>query len=72
MPDKKLCPVCASGFLTECCDKTEQTYRGITRQLDSYYSVCDHCESEMADEKQVKRNKEIMIAFKDEVESACT
>lgn len=63
-----LCRICGEGHLTVQVEKNPVEYKGVSEELDSYYSVCDACGSEQADAAQTRVNKRLMIAFKKQVD----
>lgn len=62
------CRICGEGHLTVQVEKNPVEYKGVSEELDSYYSVCDACGSEQADVAQTRLNKRLMIAFKKRVD----
>jgi len=64
----KPCPICGAGNLCSKIGKNSVEYRGQTRELDIYFSLCDGCGSEQADATQIRNNKRLMVAFKKQVD----
>ena len=63
-----ICPVCEEGELTPYEDLETVEYLGVTGQILSQWSECDHCGSEIATAKQSRFNKETMLEFRKKVE----
>ena len=68
MTNQSMCPVCEQGSLQFLVEKREVCYGGQKGMIDSLFSVCDSCGSELADADQVRQNKRAMIAFKKQVD----
>jgi len=47
-------------------------YHGVSRAIESHYSVCDCCGSEQAGPAELRANKRTMVAFKKEVDGLLT
>lgn len=63
-----LCGVCEEGSLTVYSEKNEVEYKGRKANIDSYYSVCDNCGSELTDRELSIINKYLMIDFMESVD----
>lgn len=50
LTDKK-CPVCGDGLLMDIVEGTDDC-------LETFYSLCDSCGTEIADAEQMRKNKE--------------
>lgn len=62
MTDK--CPICLEGNLVQKNYTGTLSHKGITAHISSFeHSVCDCCESELANHLQTKNNKLIAIEF---------
>ena len=68
MTKEKGCPVCGEGRLTRRVQMTAIIYRGVTKQVEDHFSVCDACGLEQADAKALKQNKRAVIKAKKEVD----
>jgi HTH-type transcriptional regulator/antitoxin MqsA len=64
----KPCPICGEGSLHLEQLEDETTYKGTTKDIPLYISVCDVCEVEQAGAEEMKLNKRAMIAFKKQVD----
>lgn len=72
MSHNNSCPLCEKGRLQTHQEKTAVEYHGHSAELNSLYSVCDACGSEMATPAQTRANKRSMIAFKKRVDGLLT
>lgn len=63
----KPCLICGEGHLSQTIDRNPVSYKGVSRELALYGSVCDTCGSEQADAQDTRLNKRAMLAFKKEV-----
>lgn len=68
MNTTKACPVCEEGVLQSLIGKNTVEYRGQQAEIDSLYSTCDACCSDIATPEQTHANKRLMIAFKKRVD----
>lgn len=60
----KTCPICMSGNLEERSFSSRLINKGIEVNITSFlHSVCNVCEAEVADDKQLKHNKLLAIEF---------
>lgn len=64
------CPVCGEGILYEQEEDNTILYKGRELYVTCYYSICDVCGAELANEEQMRKNKEIIIAAKREVDDS--
>ena len=62
-----LCPICNEFVMTERMDLNTVTYRGRHTNIHMEYSNCPQC-GDQGNTEQMKRNKERMDKFKDEVD----
>lgn len=72
MSKSDVCPICGEGSLTPHVERITAEHRGVSREIESHYSVCDHCGSEQAGPRELRANKRAMIAFKKEVDGLLT
>ncbi|AVR04788.1 type II toxin-antitoxin system MqsA family antitoxin [Pluralibacter gergoviae] len=68
MKEQMECPVCGEGHLTRRVQMSPIIYRGVTKQVEDHFSVCDACGLEQADAKALKQNKRAVIKAKKEVD----
>lgn len=67
-----LCPACGQGQLTAYAEKREVVHAGHAGCVESRYSVCDTCGSELTDAAQARANKRAMTAFRKRAEGLMT
>ena len=65
----ELCPICGDGYLSERVGENRVVYKGETRKIPLYFSVCGSCGMEQGNADQTLRNKTEMLQFKKEVDS---
>lgn len=63
-----LCPACGEGHLSSHVEYEPVEYNGQQKELPLYYSVCDHCGSELSGAAEGKLNARAMTAFKKSVD----
>ena len=63
------CPVCGIGCLTPQVSSNPITLNGTTYDLPCYYSICNRCESEVADADDVNENAKLMKELRQKVEN---
>ncbi|HHR5847313.1 TPA: type II toxin-antitoxin system MqsA family antitoxin [Providencia alcalifaciens] len=68
----KICPVCNEGHLHSKSESVEFEYKSVKKNLNTKYSICDECESEIASEEDAKFNKRAVTAFHKEVDGLLT
>lgn len=64
----KPCLICGEGHLSQTIGSNPVSYKGVSRELPLYGSVCDTCGSEQANVQDIRLNKRAMQAFKKEVD----
>lgn len=64
----ELCPACGEGHLSSNVEYESVDYNGRQKDLPLYFSVCDHCGSELTGAAESKLNARAMTAFKKEVD----
>ena len=64
----EVCPICEDGRLFDLVGENTVEYRGEQAVLESYYSMCTACGSAQANAHQVRENKKLMVAFKQNVD----
>ncbi|EMO7834954.1 type II toxin-antitoxin system MqsA family antitoxin [Morganella morganii] len=69
---KEICPVCGEGHLCSEIETVEFEYRSVKRLLNTKYSICDECGSEIASDSDAKFNKRTVIAFHKTVDGLLT
>jgi hypothetical protein len=57
------CKICGEGYVIDCKDHYEAKYMGFKDNLTLRYKTCNACNSEFADEEDMRRNKEDLINF---------
>ncbi|MDA3821869.1 MAG: hypothetical protein PF450_04550 [Bacteroidales bacterium] len=62
--EKKLCPLCGEGYLTEKVVKNLITHRKVSCENDLHFSTCDGCGSDQADNEQSNKNKDIAVNYR--------
>ena len=67
-----ICPICDEGPIHETSKERGSVYKGVENMIPMYFSVCDACGSEQVDAAQSRKNKQVMIAFKKEVDGLLT
>lgn len=72
MSKSDICPICGEGSLTPQVEMVNAEYRGVSKEIASYYSVCDCCGSEQAGPSELRVNKRTMVAFKKKVDGLLT
>lgn len=72
MSQSNICPICGEGQLSQETEWVTVEHRGVSGQIQSLYSVCDHCGSEQAGAAELRANKRAMIAFKKRVDGLLT
>ncbi len=63
-----VCPVCGEGGLQPQVGKNPVEYKGVNKEINLHYSVCDACGSEQSAAVQLRQNKRAMVAFKKQVD----
>lgn len=58
------CPVCGEGSLESKLERRPVSFNGRCETLDTFYSECDCCGSEIVTSGQARQNKRIMNAYK--------
>lgn len=56
----KVCPACGTGYLIPQEDSLTLTVNGEDYTVPTYYSVCDTCETEVADRDDTHKNAELV------------
>ena len=56
-----LCPICGEGILTEHTEKEVLHQNFQTAEVDSKYSMCNSCGSEILSTEQASKNKAAML-----------
>ncbi|MGI9280181.1 MAG: type II toxin-antitoxin system MqsA family antitoxin [Endozoicomonas sp.] len=64
----KTCPICEEGQIHETSREREIEYKGEKTMMPLYYSVCDACGSEQGDAEQSRKNKQVMLSFKKQID----
>lgn len=64
----ELCPACGEGHLSSHVEYESVDYNGRQKDLPLYFSVCDHCGSELTGAAESKLNARAMTAFKKEAD----
>lgn len=72
MNQSDICPICGEGHLSRETEQITVEHQGISGQIPSLYSVCDHCGSEQAGAAELRGNKRAMIAFRKRVDGLLT
>lgn len=72
MSKSDTCPICGEGSLTPRVQMVNAEHRGVSRAIESHYSVCDCCGSEQAGPGELRANKRAMVAFKKQVDGLLT
>lgn len=62
------CPICGDGALHEISEHDEISYKGSTRVVPFYLSVCQNCGCEQATAEQTRANKRAVIAAKKDID----
>ncbi|CTQ08455.1 MULTISPECIES: type II toxin-antitoxin system MqsA family antitoxin [Klebsiella pneumoniae complex] len=66
------CPICGVGVLTPKITNSYVEYKGKSKYLPLHFSICNHCETEQANQQQSLENKREMNAFKKSVDGILT
>lgn len=69
---KEICPVCGIGHLISTVESVEFEYKTIKKALNTKYSICDECGSEIATADDAKFNKRSVTAFHKQVDGLLT
>ncbi|ELY3856772.1 type II toxin-antitoxin system MqsA family antitoxin [Providencia rettgeri] len=69
---KEICPVCGMGHLSSTVESVEFEYKTIKKALNTKYSICDECGSEIATADDAKFNKRSVTAFHKQVDGLLT
>ncbi|ADL54766.1 type II toxin-antitoxin system MqsA family antitoxin [Gallionella capsiferriformans] len=67
-----ICQICGEGHLSALVEINPVEYKGVSKELDMYCSICSVCGSEQASANDVRTNKRAMMAFKKEVDGLLT
>ena len=60
-----LCPICEEGFLEARVGTNEFEYKGQVKIIPMHYSECTCCGSEQTSSADLRKNKRLMIEFKE-------
>jgi uncharacterized protein with PIN domain len=60
---KELCPVCSEGYLHHEMEEIEVRINSVKHVINTKYSICDSCESEIATEDDARFNKAQVTAL---------
>ena len=69
---KEICPVCEIGHLSSKVEDVEFEYKTIKKTLNTKYSICNECGSEIATSDDAKFNKRSVTAFHKQVDGLLT
>lgn len=72
MNKSDICPICGEGSLTAQVEMITAEHRGVSREIESHYSVCNCCGSEQAGPAELRANKRVMVVFKKQVDGLLT
>lgn len=63
------CNICEEGDLASCVEGILVSYKECEDFINSYYSKCSYCGSEVVSPEQAKLNKQEVEDFKEDVDS---
>lgn len=64
MSNKETCPVCGDGYLHHEMEEIEVNINSVKHAINTKFSICDSCESEIATEDDASFNKAQVTALK--------
>lgn len=70
MSNKEICPVCRKGYLHHEMEEIEISVNSIKHMVNTKYSICDSCESEIATEDDARFNKAQVTALKNKYKTS--
>ncbi|MFS8083876.1 MAG: type II toxin-antitoxin system MqsA family antitoxin [Ginsengibacter sp.] len=70
--DGELCPACGEGSLISHVGINEVEHEGVDGEVLMYYSVCDHCGSELAGPAEIQANKRAITFFRKKADGLLT
>ncbi|QJC54804.1 hypothetical protein HC248_00066 [Polaromonas vacuolata] len=68
MDKQEICPICAEGHISAQVQEIESDYKGNKAMLPLHYKLCDVCTSDFAGAAEGKRNKRLVMAFRQRVD----